>query len=133
VGWFKADDKLHEHRKVRMLGRAKLSAMGLWILCASWSSDNRAEGAVPSSVVRRFDAKCRYASHLVAAGLWVETVVDGEPGYQFHDWGVYQPTLDDLDERRKTRAEAGRLGGLKSGRSRQARRQANEANREAHA
>jgi hypothetical protein len=116
-----------------MLGKARLSAMGLWILCASWSSDNHTGGALPTSVVRRFDAKCRYASHLVACGLWVEEDFDGEPGYRFHDWAVYQLSGDDLEQRRKVRAEAGRIGGIKSGRSRRAKRSASEANGEASA
>jgi hypothetical protein len=133
VVWFKTDDKLHEHRKVRMLGKAKLPAMGLWILCASWSADNQMDGSCPQVVVKRWDPRCRYAAKLVSSGLWVEETIDGEPGYRFHDWADYQLTADDLDERRKIRAEAGRLGGLKSARVRRAKREANQANGQASA
>jgi hypothetical protein len=129
VPWFKVDDKLHDHRKVRKLGRDKLPGLGLWTACGSWSAANVTDGFVPQDVVQRYDPKGRYARVLVAVGLWVEEIVDGEDGYRFHDWDEYQPSSTEVEERRKRRVEAGRFGGLRSAQA----RRAHQINRAANA
>ena len=116
--WFKVDDKLHDHRKVRKLGRDRLSGLGLWIVCGTWAAANVTDGFVPQDVVQRYDPKGRYARCLVAVGLWVEEIVDSEDGYRFHDWDEYQLSSAEVEGLRKRRAEAGRLGGLRSGQTR---------------
>lgn len=86
--WFKVDDKLHDHRKARDAGK---SAMGLWVLAASWCSSQGSDGFVPQRVARRWgtDSDVR---RLLRASLWVEDTLDGEAGYRFHDWSDFQPT-----------------------------------------
>jgi hypothetical protein len=135
VTWFKVDDKLHDHRKVRMLGTSteRLAALGLWTVCGSWAADHTTDGYVPVTVARRDDPKGRYARRLVAVGMWSEVVKDGEAGYQFHDWEIYQPTSTELEQRRRLRAEAGRLGGLKTAEAKRRRQASAQASAEASA
>lgn len=98
--WFKVDDQLHDHRKVRKLGKTKLTDIGLWVLCGSWASDNLSDGFVPLTVVRRFDARLRAAWRLVGADLWHPCVQDGEDGFRFHQWEDHQPTKKEVQAKR---------------------------------
>lgn len=91
--WFKVDDGLHDHRKVRRCD--DLAAMGLWVLAGSWAgANNETEGFVPVSVAVRWKGYKRLAGKLVDAGLWEVAELDGEQGWRFHDWHDLQPTLD---------------------------------------
>jgi hypothetical protein len=99
--WFKVDDKFHDHRKVRLLGKDKLAAVGVWTMCGSWSADTESDGFVPAEVVQRFDTKERYAKRLVDVELWRPSERDGERGYQFHEWEQDQPTRAQLQKRRE--------------------------------
>ncbi|MDN5861750.1 MAG: HNH endonuclease, partial [Pseudonocardia sp.] len=96
MAWFKVDDGLPEHRKVRRLGRDKAPAMGVWTLCGAWSASNLTDGFVPAEVVRRYDPQQKYAGKLVTAGLWIADEHDGEEGFRFHDWTDVQPTKDEV-------------------------------------
>jgi hypothetical protein len=102
--WFKVDDKLHDHRKARNAG---CHAMGLWLMAGSWSADNLTDGFVPVDIAERWDRKNfrRLAARLVEVGLWHEATVDGEKGWQFHQWNEdgRQPTAEKV---KKERAEA---------------------------
>lgn len=117
--WFKVDDKLHEHPKAH---RAGIEAIGLWTLAGSYCGDNPNDGFVPERVLVRWiptPAKGRrLAQRLVEAELWHPDTQDGEAGWRFHDWGDFQPTRAQIAEERRKKAEAGRKGGLSSGRSR---------------
>lgn len=124
--WFKVDDDFHDHPKARKAGPV---AVGVWVLCGSWSADNTTDGYVPDQVVKEKAGHNwrRYAERLVAAGLWSR--VDGPPesltvpvqredrertetlsrrdwgvGYQFHDWHRYQPTRDEWMAKREADA-----------------------------
>jgi hypothetical protein len=112
--WFKVDDKLHDHRKARAAGPA---AMGLWVLAGSWAADNLTDGFVPSTIATRW-GRPREANRLVEAGLWFADRQDNEEGYRFHEWLERQPSRAQKLEERATRAQAGRVGGLRSGQSR---------------
>lgn len=112
--WFKVDDKLHDHRKARAAGP---TAMGVWLLAGSWAADNLTDGFVPSSVLKRW-GRPRDANKLVEVGLWHAAEQDGEKGWRFHEWAERQPTRAQKLEERAAKAEAGRVGGLRSGRSR---------------
>lgn len=114
--WFKVDDKLHDHRKTRVAGKA---AMGVWVLAGSWSADNLTDGFVPESVLTRWGTRAD-ANKLVKAGLWHPDEHEGEKGWRFHEWseGGRQPTRAETLARREVRAAAGRLGGQASGRTR---------------
>lgn len=116
--WFKVDDRFHDHRKVRQLGKDRTNAVGLWVLAGTWAAANLTDGFVPEDIACRFDPRGTYAKRLVDVGLWEPAEQDGEPGYVFHEWEHHQPTRADVLERRRVRAEAGRKGGLASGRTR---------------
>lgn len=114
--WFKVDDKFHDHWKSR---RAKLEAVGLWTFAGSWSSDNLTDGFVPAEVLTRWHPRPeKIAQRLVDAGLWERVEVNGEVGYQFHEWEAHQPTKAEVEDRRAKRAAAGRTGGLASAQAR---------------
>ncbi len=101
MAWFKVDDGLPEHRKVRALGRQRVAAMGLWTLCGAWAARNLTDGFVPSEVVRRHDSRELLAGKLQAAGLWEAATEQGERGYRFHDWADSNPTRADVEARRE--------------------------------
>lgn len=132
--WFKVDDGFYRHRKVRRLGKDRVPAVGLWTLAGNWCADNTTDGFVADEQVELWDQRHRYARRLVDVGLWHETEVDGEHGYQFHQWADYQPTREQVLDKRRKRSEAGRLGGIRSGQSRRTKHQTpDEANAEANA
>lgn len=131
--WLRVDDKIHDHPKVRRLGRDRLPAMGLWLVCGSWCADNLTDGFVPNEVVARVDPKHRYATRLVEVDLWHRSHRQGEDGFVYHEWEQHQPSRSEVLQQRSARAEAGRRGGLKSGETRRAKGAAREANDEASA
>src|SRR5690606_32566483 len=98
--WFRIDDKLHDHPKVRKLRKDKLAALGLWTACGSWSADTLSDGFVPAEIVQRFDPTEQLAKRLVEVGLWVEDEQDDEEGYRFHQWTEHQPTRAEVERRR---------------------------------
>lgn len=103
MAWFQVDDQLAMHRKVCEAGNP---AMGLWVRAGAWSMANLTEGFVSTAAAKTLGSPAQ-AKALVAAGLWVE--VPG--GYQFHEWGARQMSAEQIAERRRLRAEAGRKGG----------------------
>lgn len=91
--WFKVDDELHDHPKVR---QAPIAAIGLWVCAGSWCMDKLTDGFVPDYMIRTWATK-RQATDLVNVGLWQRenhpTLGDG---YQFNDWDEYQPTAETI-------------------------------------
>jgi hypothetical protein len=100
MAWFKIDDKLHDHPKIRKLRDHKLEALGLWTACGSWSADTLSDGFVPREIVHRFDPDEVIAKRLVSVGLWIPCELDGEDGYAFHQWTEHQPTRAEVERRR---------------------------------
>jgi hypothetical protein len=103
--WAKVDDGWWCHPKVIGLS---LPASGLWVRALSWSCAQRTD-LVPESFVNLVGGTGDIAGELVDAGLWI---VDPD-GWRIHDWNEYQSLT--VSERR---AEAGRKGGIASGRKR---------------
>lgn len=99
--WFKVDDGLPDHRKVRQLKGDKAAAMGVWVLCGAWSASNLSDGFVPAEIVARYDPRQRYAARLVEVGLWEPAEQNGEAGFLFHDWADVQPTKREVETRRE--------------------------------
>ena len=98
MAWFKVDDGLHDHRKARAVRRSHetkrrdVAPFGLWVTAGSWSGANGTAGFVPTEVLEEWDDDAtELARRLVDAGLWWPTVVEGEPGYGFHDWDDRNP------------------------------------------
>jgi hypothetical protein len=131
--WFKVDDSLHSHPKAMA---ASLAALGLWVVAGSWSSDHLTDGFVPDHMIPSLSRGTdKLAEELVAAGLWKRT----RGGYLFHEWAEdghgtkRNPTKKEVVENRAKRAEAGRKGGLASGKSRSKPGSKREANASADA
>ena len=99
--WFRADDKFHDHPKVR---GPNLRACGLWVLAGTWSADNLTDGFVPRSLLSRWGATARDAKWLVDRDLWEPAQQGIETGWLFHDWEDYNPTKAQVEaERQATR------------------------------
>ena len=102
MAWFKVDDKFHSHPKIkRVPRRIRRAAIGLWTIAGSWCADYETDGAVPEYMLEEFDAEPEEVAALVDAELWERT----EDGVAFRNWGEFQPTRAQLDEKRAQTAE----------------------------
>lgn len=106
IGWFKVDDKLHDHHKSRKAGK---SAMGVWVLAGSWSRDNETDGFIPEGVLLRWGTRAD-AKRLTDADLWIPGEKDGEAGWWFHDWARFQPGATVTAATKAKESEAGARG-----------------------
>lgn len=93
MSWFRVDDGLNAHRKVRKVRRSHpdktrdVAPMGIWALAGSWCGAHSPSGFIPADILEDWDDEwAEHASRLVAAGFWIEATQGGEQGYQFHDW-----------------------------------------------
>lgn len=112
MSWFKVDDGLNAHRKVRKIRKSHpdksrdVAPIGLWALAGSWCGAHSPTGFIPADVLDDWDDDAvGLARRLVDAGMWIEATQDGESGYQFHDWHDYQPTKEEVKEKRKMNRE----------------------------
>lgn len=120
--WFKVDDKLHANSKVRKVLAVEPAALALWVVAGSWSSDALTDGFVPDHQLPWLipAGAEQLALQLVTARLWRRV----RGGYQFHEWEAdgdgtkRNPTKIEVEEERRKKAEAGRKGGLASGKTR---------------
>lgn len=130
--WSKLEDGIGSHPKILRVGTAGLA---LYTVGLAYCGKHLTDGFIPEAAVPTLwdfaDVKTtarRVAARLVEAGLW-------EPapgGYRVHDFLAYNLSRAEVLARRAVRSEAGRLGGLRSGQTRQAHWQANAiANAEA--
>lgn len=120
--WFKVDDKLHSHSKTRKVLAEAPAALALWVVAGSWSSDNLTDGLIPDHQLPWLIPVGAedMARQLVAARLWKRV----KGGYQFHQWAAdgdgtkRNPLRAEVEAERQKKAEAGRKGGLASGKVR---------------
>lgn len=120
--WFKVDDKLHSHSKTRKVLAEAPAALALWVVAGSWSSDNLTDGFVPDHQLPwLIPAGAEdMARQLVAARFWKRV----KGGYRFHEWAAdgdgtkRNPLRVEVETERKKKADAGRKGGLASGKTR---------------
>lgn len=120
--WFKVDDKLHSNNKIRKVLADEPAALALWLVAGSWSSDNTTDGLIPDHQLPWLmpAGAEELAQKLVAARLWRRV----RGGYQFHEW-LYDgdgtkrnPSAAEVEAERRKKVEAGRKGGLASGKTR---------------
>lgn len=116
--WFKVDDSLHSHPKAMV---ASLAAVGLWSVSGSWSGGHLTDGFIPDHMIPSLSrGQTELAEELVAAGLWRRC----KGGYRFHQWHedgdgtMRNPSKEEVISLRVKRAEAGRKGGVASGKAR---------------
>lgn len=127
--WVRFDDQFTIHRKVDGLTDA---AFRLHVAAVFWSARNLTDGFVPEEdldlVCARLRQPARFAAECVKRGVWHDAhqacpsekcpapaVADG---WVIHDYWEYQPTRDKVLADRETKAKAGQMGGIASGRSR---------------
>lgn len=121
--WVKLDDQFADHPKMVVAGPfAMLLHVKALCYCARYLTDGFVPAAVVNSLVYwppgvTVDNQA-LAQALAQANAWELC----EGGYRIHDYLEYQPSREDELQRRAARAEAGKIGGLRSA---QAKRQAN--------
>jgi hypothetical protein len=124
--WFRIDDDFLNHPKVnaaaralggpQMLGRVA----AVWLEAGLYASKYVTDGFVPQMAVAGFRTDKRAEDVMLAgvtAGLFRKADVNGEPGYQFHDWDQYNPTASDVKAKR-ARDRARKAGASAPGTSR---------------
>lgn len=110
--WFKVDDSFYDHPKSF---DATDAAIALWTRAGCWSARNLTDGFVPTGMLARLSQNPdAAAAELTARGLWTRA----RGGYRFHDWLDRNPSRKQVEEQRAKRVEAGRKGGVASGKSR---------------
>jgi hypothetical protein len=105
VPWFNADSKMYLHKKCRNAG---LAAMGLWLMCGTYSSDNLLDGHVPDWYVASWPQGSKLAKKLVEVRFWDEA----EDGYQIRSWAEYQRTKEQVLAAMTEETEKRRRGGI---------------------
>lgn len=104
--WVKLDDGFALHPKVIALSdlafRCHISAM-------CWSGRYLTDGFIPSAV-----APAEPVAELVASGLWESRV----SGWQIHDWHLYQPSRQEVEQALEQKRSAGRAGGIAAAKAR---------------
>ena len=111
MAWFKVDDGFYSSRKVLNIPRSKrLECIGLWVMAGAWSAKELTDGKVPNYVLDEFGGSQEAVKRLIDVGLW-KTYPDG---VVFHDWREYNPSKEEVVERRKKvseiRSKAGKNG-----------------------
>lgn len=117
---FLVSDDMPFHSKIVAAGNG---AIGLWARAGAWSnhSANLTEGFIPTHIARAMGTPGQ-AKKLVQTALWHEV----EGGYMFHEFvgpGRHR-SREEILRLRRDRAEAGRVGGTRSGHSRGGRSEA---------
>ncbi len=99
MSWFKVDDTLHSHPKVRRAGAA---AVGVWATAGSFCMAYKTDGFVPAWYLDSWGKTGTTAARrLVEVGLWDEVDEGPETGWRFHDWDDYQPSSDEIERDRE--------------------------------
>lgn len=97
--WFRVDDGFYSHDKtIRIPRRLRAEAAGTWLLCGTWSADKERDGFVPEHIVDEVGGTLEGAAALVEAGLWRRR----RGGFVFVNWAEFQPTREQLLERRQS-------------------------------
>lgn len=92
--WFNVDDGFYDHPKVDDL---PLDAVGLWTLTGAYCMRQLTDGVITESRVRKLGGTPESVIPLIEAGLWLKT----DDGYQFKDWGDWQLTRAQIEEKRE--------------------------------
>lgn len=105
--WGRVDDTFHSHPKVTSIPAGiRMAAVGLHWMAISWCNAHLTDGRVPAHVVEVLGGTVEQADALVSARLWHRMA----KGYKIHDFLDFNTSRAALDERHRTKAEAGRAG-----------------------
>lgn len=120
MAWFKIDDGMHRSRKVLAIPRRhRLAAVGLFTIAGSWCSDEETDGVFPDFMLEEWGATPALVTALLNVGLWANVpdslderstnerrvLNERGKGKRFAKWAEYQPTRDELTEKRNKNAE----------------------------
>jgi hypothetical protein len=105
VPYFAVDDRMHDHRKFLKLGADRLAATGLWATAGAWAAGHMTDGFVADYVLAQWDPDGRLAQRLADVGLWETAKVEGDDGFQFHDWAERNGTRESIEAARADAAE----------------------------
>ena len=108
--WFRVDDSLDTHHKAIAAGN---EALGLWVRCGAYAARHLTDGFIPESIALLYGSRA-LADTLVAAKLWRRA----KGGWQMHDYLDRNPSREEVAGLRAKRADAGRKGGVASGKTR---------------
>lgn len=103
--WVKVDDTFPDHPRVIGLTDGAFRAH-VTALC--WAARHLTDGSIPSSALRVIGDR-KHAQELQTAGLWSKT----DHGWAIRDYLDYNPSREEVEDKRNKRREAGRIGGLK--------------------
>jgi hypothetical protein len=116
MAWFKVDDAFLMSSKVLSIPRPiRMEAIGVWMAAGVWSAHEMKDGLVPGHVLEDFGCREEIRDVLIAAGLWIEA---DNNAIIMPNWNAYQPTRDELMERREAVSEARKEAGKRSGEAR---------------
>ena len=103
MAWFRLEDSFHHHPKVMRAGNA---AVGLWVRCGTYSSQYLTDGFIPDEIIATY-GRTREIQAAVTSRLWIPT----EGGMLIPDYLDYNPSAEQVKQRRKEDAERKRRGG----------------------
>lgn len=123
--WFRLNGDFAEHPKVIDLSDR---AFRLYISGLCYTARNLTDGFLSDRAVKVVCALClaqrRHIVELRDAGLWIVN----DDGFDVKDYLIYNPSAETMKGLRDQRREAGRKGGLESGKTRRANKASGEAN-----
>lgn len=108
--WTKLDDSFWANPKVTAAGN---EAAGAYVRMLSYCGQHLTDGRVPEGVAR-FIAKPKTIARMEEFSL----IVRNGSGYLIPDYLEFNPARAEVESKKAVRAEAGRRGGIASGRSR---------------
>jgi hypothetical protein len=106
--WGRIDDSLYDHPKVEAIPpNMRNACVGLWVRCISWSNRYLTNGYVPTERLRKLDGRRQEVQFLIAAELFEER----DNGILIHDFTDYNPTRQQVEEKRTRMRDIGKRGG----------------------
>lgn len=132
MSWVRLSDSFDDDPRIVTAGPA---ATGLLTMLLAFNNRNLCDGCVPLAVVRQKAIGLADADAVIAVmvklGLLTRSTWNEIECVQIHeDFVVLQPTREQVETQRQQKADAGRLGGVKSG---EARRKQTRSRTEANA
>jgi len=109
MSWVRLDDQFPDHPKVAGLSN---DAFCLHVTSMCWTAKQQTDGKLPSRLLTRLAWRCQdpatAAAELEAAGVWDKT----PDGWEIHDFLVYNPTKEQVEELAAKRSAAGTAGAM---------------------
>ena len=113
MSWAKLDDGLTFHPKVIAAGN---EGTGIFCRCLTYSASHLLDGRVPAEIALIIAGNEKALDRVVATGLLQELPHTGD--YVLSNYADYNPLRDEVEAKRLLRSEAGKRGGIASGKAR---------------